>query len=211
MHAPRLREVLCLGIVALSAVLSTAQNSQPTVKLFFQDTTVSQRGVQEIAVDNTGNVIVFTVDFADGCPFQICGTVVYSVAADGSVNWTTPAQSYVARFPNEYSIASNNAIFFQDDVVTQKVVGLRSDGTVLPNWPVILGGNTLDNHSPSLLIDPVDQSVIVKGGSLSAFAPSTRTAAFRLDGSAKWISDAVVGANNTPGVALGPGNTLYTF
>ena len=202
--------LVCLGILALSTAFASAQTTTPTAQLFFQDTRASLRGGQQIAVDSGGNVISFTIQFGIDCPFDTCGAVVYSVAPNGTLNWSSADPKYISFEVNQVAISPSDNIFFQDFFSLEKIVGLAKNGNALLNWPVVLGSEL--NTSPNtLLIDPVDQSVLVKGGSSSAFAPSTRTAAFRLDGSLKWTSDAPIGANNTPGLALGPGNSLYTF
>ena len=202
--------LVCLGMLGLSAVFATAQAPTPTAQLFFQDAKASLRGGQQIAVDSSGNVISFTIQFGIDCPFDTCGAVVYSVAPNGTLNWSSADPNYIAFSVNQVAISPLDNIFFQDFFSVEKVVGLAKNGTALPNWPVSLGSE-LNTFPNTLLIDPADQSVLAKGGSGSAFSPSTRTAAFRLDGSTKWISDSPIGANNTPGLALGPGNSVYTF
>lgn len=202
--------LVCLGILVLSAVFATAQATIPTTQLFFQDAKASLRGGQQIAVDSSGNVISFTIQFGIDCPFDTCGAVVYSVAPNGTMNWSSADPNYISFEVNQVAISPSDNIFFQDFFSVEKVIGLAKNGNALLNWPVVLGSE-LNTSSNTLLIDPVDQSILVKGGSSSAFSPSTRTAAFRLDGSIKWVSDAPIGANNTLGLAFGPDNSVYTF
>jgi RHS repeat-associated protein len=198
-------------VVLLSAfAMAQTPSPTPTAQLFFQDTRASLRGGQQIAVDSTGNVISFTIQFGTDCPFGTCGAVVYSIAPNGNLNWSSADPNYISFAVNQVAISPSDNIFFQDFFSVDKVIGLAKNGNSLLNWPIILGSE-LNTSSNTLLIDPVDQSILVKGGSGSAFAPSTRTAAFQLDGSLKWASDAPIGANNTPGLAFGPGNSVYTF
>jgi RHS repeat-associated protein len=193
-----------------AGLAAAAQNSPPTAQLFFHDPNASLRGGQQIAADSSGNVISFTIQFGIDCPFGTCGAVVYSIAPNGTLNWSSADPNYIAFVVNQVAISPSDNIFFQDFFSVEKVIGLAKNGNALLNWPIVLGSE-LNTSSNTLLIDPVDQSILVKGGSSSAFAPSTRTAALRLDGSVKWVSDAPIGANNTPGLAFGPGNSVYTF
>src|SRR4051794_31843851 len=89
--------VLSMGSM-MCAIFCHAQTSTFTSvpQLFYEDTTASQRVITQLAVDNAGNVISFTVQTGLGCGFGICGAVVYSIAPDGSLNWVTPAPNYVA-------------------------------------------------------------------------------------------------------------------
>jgi pimeloyl-ACP methyl ester carboxylesterase len=191
--------------------LCQGQTATATSQLFYEDTTASQRVINQLAVDNAGNVISFTLQTSGGCGFGICGAVVYSVAPNGSVNWITSDTHFIANTVNEIALDSDNNIFFQDFFSLGKIQGVSSSGSVLPNWPVSVN-TALDTFFPSLLIDPVDQSVLAKGGSASAFEPpSTRTASFRQDGSAKWTTDLAGGGDNTAGMVIGPNNNIYTF
>jgi len=198
---------LITGVATKPPVLTTTVVSQ----LFYGDTVASQRIITQLAVDNTGNVISFTLQTAAGCGFGICGAVIYSIAPDGLPNWISSETNFVGHTVNEFAISPNNNILFQDTFSLGEIRGLSASGVPLPNWPVFLG-SALDTFSPSLLIDPVDQSVLVKGGAASAFLPpSTRTASFQQDGTIKWTADFPAGADNTPGMLIGPNNNLYTF
>lgn len=204
--------VLSVGSM-MCAIFGHAQTStfSSVPQLFYEDTTASQRVITQLAVDNAGNVVSFTVQTGLDCGFGICGAVVYSIAPDGSLNWVTPAPNYVAHAVNQIAIASDNSIFFQDQFATQEIMGLTPTGSIAPGWPVALGSD-LDTANSTLLIDPIDQSIFAKGGAASAFEPPlTRTASFRQDGTTKWVADFPTGAFNTPGMILGPNGNVYTF
>lgn len=178
--------------------------------LFYQDTNATFRGSNQPLVDTNGNVIVIATQFGFGCGFNVCGVQIYSIAPNGTLNWLKPDGGFAANTVNGVALGQDNTIYFQGFFGLGQIYAWAADGTPAPGWPINIGF-PLDTAAHTLLIDPVDGSILAKGGTNFSFgAFPGRVAAYRPDSSIKWQTDFANAANNTPGMAIGPDNNVYT-
>src|SRR6185437_6947819 len=64
----------------------------------------------------------------------------------------------------------------------------------------------------TLVVDPSDGSIILKGGTSFSFSSFPgRVAAYHPDASLKWQTDFANAGNNTPGMIIGPNDAVYTY
>ena len=180
-------------------------------KLFYEDATASLRGASRPFVDSNGNVIIITTQFSIDCPFGVCGTNIYSVAPNGVPNWIKPDTGFASHAVNQIALGADNTIFFQDFAQLGQVLAYSSAGVPVPGWPVNLGF-PLATGPHTLVVDPLDGSILVKGGTSFSFSTFPgRVASYRPNGTLKWQTDFPNAPNNTPGMILGPNDAVYAF
>jgi hypothetical protein len=185
----------------------------PTLKpsLFYEDKAAIERGSSRPFVDGNGNVIIITTQFSVSCPFGVCGTNVYSIAPSGTPNWIKPDPGFASHAVNQIALSADNTIYFQDFAQLGQVLAYSSAGVPVPGWPVNLGF-PLATGPHTLVVDPLDGSILLKGGTNFSFSTFPgRVAAYHPDASLKWQADFANAPNNTPGMIVGPDDTVYTY
>lgn len=196
--------ILCSAL-AYSQIPSTMQKS-----LFYEDN-IFFRGFNQPVVDHDGNLIVIATQFGFDCPFNQCGVIVYSIAPNGKLNWKKPDMGFAAPAANQVVVSPDNTIYFQGHAGLGQIFGYSPMGIPITGWPVNIGFPLVTGRK-GLLIDPIDASIIAKGGTSFSFGTFPGVvAAYHPDSSPKWQANLLNAPNNGPGMVIGPNDDVYTY
>ncbi len=165
----------------------------------------------EPLVDSQGNIIVLSVHFGLGCPFNLCGIQLHSISPNGSLNWNAPSGGLLPAddfASNKLFFDPNNRTYIQGGRNT--IYAFNSDGTQPTGWPVVpapFDGNWTMIGSP-LVVDRVDGTVYASAGVFSGNTFPSTIVALNADGSERWRNNYPGGAHRTI-IAQGPQREIY--